>query len=65
MLGLPGGFSGGGSDGVPGVAGGISGGSIGIYSAPLRPVTALIGRARNLSPSRVTSIAKPIFFMSP
>ena len=34
--GLPGGDSCGGSDGVPGVAGGISGGSIGIYIETLR-----------------------------
>ena len=34
--GLPGGFSIGGMVGVPGVAGGISGGSIGIYMATLR-----------------------------
>jgi hypothetical protein len=33
---LPGGIPGGGSVGVPGVAGGISGGSIGIYIVTLR-----------------------------
>ena len=35
-IGLPGGIPGGGSVGVPGVAGGISGGSIGIYIVTLR-----------------------------